>query len=211
MDYTSPAFERIYKDYLRQVANLDIGSLKDKLGVEVKGDDIMIPFFGKPHRISSTGIMGPDGKRPSHSVSVVLCKYLLLCPESEPEENDWISYKDFKDAAPFVEGFRNNAEIPIARNFSGKIEKLKRASEELGGVAPEVELSYQLPIRFDALPKVPILMLFNDEDEEFPAQCSLLFQRRAQGYLDMECLAIIGWTLSDYLLQAAEDSEGTLI
>lgn len=211
MDYTSPAFERIYKDYLRQVANIDIGSIEDKLGVEVKGNDVMVPFFGKPHRVSSKEIVGPNGRRPSHSVNVVLCKYLLLCPETEPEGNEWISYKDFKDAAPFIEGFRNNAERPIARNFSGKIEKLKKASDELRGYPPEMEFSYQLSVRFDALPKVPILALFNDEDEEFSSQCSLLFQRRAQGYLDMECLAIIGWVLSDYLIQVAGDSEGTLI
>jgi hypothetical protein len=50
---------------------------------------------------------------------------------------------------------------------------------------------------------VPLLLLFNDEDEDFPAQCSLLFQRRAEKFLDMECLAIIGWLLADSLTQAA--------
>jgi hypothetical protein len=39
---------------------------------------------------------------------------------------------------------------------------------------------------------VPILVLFNDADEEFPARCSVLFQRRAEHFLDAESLAVLG-------------------
>ncbi|MBW2248424.1 MAG: DUF3786 domain-containing protein, partial [Deltaproteobacteria bacterium] len=34
---------------------------------------------------------------------------------------------------------------------------------------------------------------------EFPAHCSILFERRAEKYLDAECLAILGMLLSVYL------------
>jgi hypothetical protein len=54
-------------------------------------------------------------------------------------------------------------------------------------------------MQFDALPKVPILLLFNDLDSEFPAQSSVLFERRASKYLDVECLAMAGWLFSEYL------------
>jgi hypothetical protein len=49
------------------------------------------------------------------------------------------------------------------------------------------------------LPKVPVLLLFDDVDEEFPAQCKVLFERRAEHYLDPECLAIIGRLLNNFL------------
>jgi hypothetical protein len=42
-------------------------------------------------------------------------------------------------------------------------------------------------------------MMFDDLDEEFPAQCSLLFQDRAPAYLDMECLAMLGMVLASWL------------
>jgi len=35
-------------------------------------------------------------------------------------------------------------------------------------------------------------MLYNDADDEFPATCSVLFERRAERYLDPECLAMVG-------------------
>jgi hypothetical protein len=42
-------------------------------------------------------------------------------------------------------------------------------------------------------------LLFNDAEEGFPAQCTLLFGQRAQNYLDMESLAILGGTLAHRL------------
>ena len=58
-------------------------------------------------------------------------------------------------------------------------------------------------MKLEALPRVPILLIFNDRDDDFPAQCSLLFEGRAGKYLDMECLAIAGWALSERLKQKA--------
>ncbi len=43
---------------------------------------------------------------------------------------------------------------------------------------------------------------FNDADDEFPAQSSVLFQRRAEKYLDPECLAIAGRLLFTYMKKA---------
>jgi len=199
----SKVFEQIYRDYLIKVSNIDLNRVKDRLGLRLDGGEAIIPFYGIPHRISAQGITGNQGRRPSHSVSVILCKYLLMCPETEPTESDWVTYKDFKDAAPFVGGFLNNAEKPIGRMFSGRLSDLRRLCGELSGRPAEVDISCDLALRFDALPKVPVLMLFNDRDEDFPAQCSLLFERRAEKYLDMECLAMTGWALSEWLRQKA--------
>jgi hypothetical protein len=58
-------------------------------------------------------------------------------------------------------------------------------------------------MQFFALPKVPVLMLFNDADEEFAARCAVLFERRAEKYLDMECLAMVGMLLFERLKMAA--------
>jgi hypothetical protein len=45
--------------------------------------------------------------------------------------------------------------------------------------------------------------LFNDKDDEFPAQCSVLFEKRAENYLDMECLAMLGMLFCEYLKSGA--------
>lgn len=198
----SPVFEKTYRDYLAQIAELDFNVIAEKLLIQANQDQLIIPFFGKPYRVSANNIIDPSGSRPDHSVSVLLSKYLLLCPKNHPKENDWVSYRDFKDAAPFAGAFVINVERPIAKHFSGRIADLGKACKSIGGSQQDIEISYELCMRFDALPKIPILLLFNDTDEEFPAQCKILFERRAEKYLDMECLAIVGMLLSHYLKNA---------
>jgi hypothetical protein len=47
-------------------------------------------------------------------------------------------------------------------------------------------------MQFEALPQIPVILLFNDADDEFPAQSSVLFERKAEKYLDPECLSMAG-------------------
>lgn len=56
--------------------------------------------------------------------------------------------------------------------FSGSLPDLEAAGRALGGRAPGLDVDYDLAVQFDALPRVPILMLYNEADEEFPASCS---------------------------------------
>jgi len=177
----------------------------------MEGDSILVPLFGQRYKISSGGIVGPSGKEPIHSVKVVLCQYLLHKPAAEADGGDWVSYKDLKDASPFVGGFQGNTEKAIAKNFAGRLGALRRACLQLGGKDPGLGWGYQLSMKFDPLPLIPILLLFNDADEEFPAQCLLLFERRAEKYLDMESMAILAWLLADYLNQSQGDMRTTVM
>jgi hypothetical protein len=200
----SKAFERIYRDYLGQLAAVDLRAAAEMLGGRADGEAAVMPFFGRPYRISAAGISDPSGSRPSHSVSVLLSKYLLMSPKNTPLDASWVSYKDFKDAGPFVGGFRNNAEVPLERAFGSNPAELQKRCGALGGVPASEDFPYEVAVRLPALPRIPILLLFNGADEEFPARCAMLFERRAEKYLDMECLAIAGWALSAYLLETPQ-------
>ena len=204
MTEKSSVFEETYTNYLAQICGLDFKKIADRLGAEIVGEELIIPFFGKPMRISAAGISKPSGSRPSFSMCVILSKYLLLCPDHDPAENDWVSFKDFKDSAPFAGAFFNYTEVPLAKYFSGRLKDLAAACRRIHSHPPAATFSYDLCMQFNALPKIPVLMLFNDADEEFPAQCAVLFERRAEEYLDMECLAMVGMLLFEYLKQAAD-------
>jgi Domain of unknown function (DUF3786) len=192
-------FKETYQNYLDQIGKIDLDSRVEKLGGRIEKDEMVLSFFGQPYRISSRGITDPSGKQPPMGISVVLCKYLLLCPDISYLDKEWVSYRDFKDTAPLVHSFVNHTERPIVRNFSNRLEDLTAACEKLGGRDPGLDLNYQLIMKLYPLPKVPVLLLFDDVDEEFPAQCKVLFESRAEHYLDPECLAIIGRLLNDFL------------
>jgi hypothetical protein len=200
----SSVFEETYASYLARIARLDFARIAGRLGAELSGEELIIRIFGKPYSISKQGIRDLSGKRPDFSVCVVLFKYLLLCPDHDPLEDDWVTFKDFKDAAPFAGAFVNYTEAPLADHFAGDLARLEAAARALNGHPPAADFPYDLSLQFSALPKVPVLVLFNDADEEFAARCAVLFERRAEKYLDMECLAMVGSLLFEQLKRAAD-------
>ncbi len=196
----APVFNKIIEDYLLQIATLNnttrIGEI---LGVTIEAGQYRIPHFHKRFVIGADKIADEKGSKPSHATSVILCKYILLCPEQPDYDKTLVTYKDFKDAAPYIGGFKNTAEHPIARHFEGGLANLEKKCLELGGRPFQTEVACQFAFRFQALPRVPLFLLFNDADEDFEAQCTLLFQKSAACYLDMECIAMLGATLASWL------------
>ena len=207
MDSKAPVFKKTYQDYLARVNKLDLQTVAQKTAALWDGKIVTLTLFGTPYRISGDGIMDPSGKEPAHSIKVVLCQYLLLHPSNHSNDTAWVSYKDFKDAAPLAHTFHIESEMGIAKTFESRLNALKKRCSSIGGYDCSEDLNYDLCIKFDALPKVPMLLLFNDADDEFPAQCLLLFERRAEQHLDMECLAILGRLLAEKLGGLPESSQ----
>jgi uncharacterized protein DUF3786 len=110
------------------------------------------------------------------------------------------TYREFKDAGPLTSYFTTNTHKIIETAFAGDIPALRKASESLGGVPYDDGSSHDISIKFYFLPKIPVLLRFNDRDPEFPAQCVILFRQSAEQYLDMECLSIGGTFLSGILI-----------
>jgi hypothetical protein len=193
------AFDQTLKAYLEEIRKCDISRKTEALGVDVSGDDIIIRFYDRQYRVRYSRVLDARGNDVIHAIRVILCRYLLMAPETTPFGSDWVAYKDFVDAAPFTGAFSEHAEHAIARNFSGRLESLIAAAKKMGGQVTKMDLAYDATIIFQCLPRVPVLLLFNDADEDFGARALILFERRAVRYLDVECLAMAGWLLSDEL------------
>lgn len=201
MNAKSHVFEKTYIEYLKQIAGMNFELLADVIGIEVEKGKITIPFFEKPYLVSDKDITDPSGKQPSFGECVVLCKYLLLCPDATPTKGDWVAYRDFKDAGPLTVFFANSVEKPLAEHFAGRLVELETSCKILGGFAPDIELTYDLCVQLNALPRVPVLLLYNDADDEFPAHCSILFKQGSDKFLDAESLAILGEIASKRLIK----------
>jgi hypothetical protein len=202
MTAKASVFEKTYEDYISQVAGIDFRSVEQPLGGQAQRGGIMIPLFGEFYQVSENGIADLFGNQPPLDVCVILCKYLLLCPAVTPHEKDWVSYRDLKNSGPLTVYFLNDVERAIADHFTGRLDALKEACRRGRGYPPDMDVSYDLSMQFDALPRVPVILLFNDADDEFPAKSSVLFERGAETYLDAECLAMAGRLLFTHLKNA---------
>jgi hypothetical protein len=203
----SPIFEKHHRDYLSQIGRIDLDRLPDLLGVERHGDEIAVPVFGVPYRVSADGIYDPRGAPADYGTGVILSRYLLQCPPTAPKGDRWRAFRDFQNAAPLLGYFSANVEQRIADHFRARLPSLAAASAALGVRRPALVLDYDFTGCFDPLPKVPVLLTFNDADAMFPVHCSVLFETRVEFYLDMECVAMIGALLAERLIGVSKQSQ----
>jgi hypothetical protein len=194
-------FEKTCQNYLIQIfSNLQHLSA-DRLGVSLRDNEIRVDLLDRTYTVSKDGIKNQSGERPSFDVCIILLKYLLTDRGNYSQDKNWCSYRDLKDSNPLIHYFTTNVENAFIREFSGDIDRLKKSCDLLGGKAAQEQFSRDISIQFSVLPRVPVLLLFNDKDEEFTATCSVLFERRAENYLDAECLAMAGIILFEFLLK----------
>lgn len=198
-------YNQTYHGYLEQLKTMRFEGKEDVLGITVAGDTVVVPYFGRPIRLTADGLADETGRRPDFSDCVVVCRYLIMCPRIEPMQNEWVAYRDFPDAGPLTVFWTDTVERPLARTFSRDVGALIKACNVMGGRLTDMQVACDLCRYFTPLPKMPLLLVFNDADDDFPASASLLFEKRASTYLDAESLAILGHALSRRLLAAAHD------
>ncbi len=206
MSQVNPVFEKNYHFYLEEIAKVDLDAIQDILGCRVEGDQVVVPFFGEEYRVAPSGITDASNQWPGYIVCVVLAKYILRCPAAAPAGDGWVSFKDFKATSHFtnINYFASDTEQAIVKGFGGRLAELAEACRQTGGVPHEDGMPYDLCMRFDALPRVSLLLLFNDWDDEFPAGGTVLFNKQAEAYLDPESLAVTSAYLAKRLNHICE-------
>jgi hypothetical protein len=207
MEKQNPIFEINYRDYLQQVKDVDLSPCAAVLDITVDAEKKTadIPFFDTTYRVSPFGVVNERGKRPDYGICVILLKYLLMCPQWVPAPKDWVTYRDFMDSGQTQDaGLSDYATRTISKRYAGNLGRLTAAAGVIGGIPPETEYPYDLSTVFTALPRLPILFLFNDADEQFPAQASILYERRAEYFLDAECRVMVDWYLLEHLKRAEQ-------
>ncbi len=83
-------FEKTYKDYLKQLSEIDCFAKAGMLGADISGENLIIPFYGEPYKVSDSGITDSNGRQANFSICVVLCKYIILCPEEISSNGQWV-------------------------------------------------------------------------------------------------------------------------
>lgn len=198
----SGVFEQTYQHYLARIGAIDYLARADLLGAESDGEALIIPFYDRLYSVSAHAIEGLDGAPAGDAVRVILGRYVLSCPDELPtQSNTWVTYREFADAAPLVSYFTSNTNKKIEAHFSSRAELLEKRCSQLGASLEE-NPAYAVSAGFLALPRIPVVLNFNDADELFPAVCSILYRQSAHYFLDMECLAMTGTLLAGKLLAA---------
>lgn len=203
MDQKNEVFSKTYNEYLDKLKVLNLPEIARNLNLKVSEHDVLVSILGTDYRISESGVFGLDGGKVDFEECIVIFKYLLMCPQEVPTETNWVAYHSFKNAQPLLHYFARETTKPIEDFFSGNLTMLEQLSKNIGGVVVTDNASYDLSIQFEVMPHVPLFLRFNDADEDFPAQCTILFLETIEKFLDMESVGILGALFAKQLIASS--------
>ncbi len=190
-----------YAQGRKQLEQLDLGRCEHVLGLGSRGEALVIPFYNETYNLSDGVFRDRNGRPPTDAVGLVLCRYLLNCPDAPLPDGRRLTFREMDGAGPLVSNFATNTNKLVTSAFGGDPSALEAAAGRMGGTPMEDGTGYDLAMVFSALPRVRVFLQFNAADDLFPAQCSLLFNGSAQRYLDMQALFILGTYLAGGLVR----------
>lgn len=176
-------------------------NLIDLLGLQKTGKGYRFDFFNRSILFNHQDFIDLSGEEVLPALKTVFCQYFLKGLQYKEESSGrLVTFREFSGAGPLYSRFTENTSKIIKQTFSNRLEALQKKCEALYSM-PVGKSSYDLSVRFKALPKVPVIFKFNDADEALPANSTLLFHDNAENYLDLKSLATIGTYLTGILIQ----------
>ena len=180
-----------------------------KFSLEADSGYLYLSYLNTPCRINRKdgGIekFVIDGWKACRSYSTVMTIYDLLCyhkGETAPSlQNQWCAVGNF-----VVTGITETGTFTkkYAAKLDGRLEELKAACEQLGGVIQKPMAGADLTCKFQATAFFPVLLQFWQGDDEFPAKLMILWDRNTDQFLHFETTFYLQGDLLERLLNAME-------
>jgi hypothetical protein len=99
----------------------------------------------------------------------------------------WISFQDLPDGRFYMNAFLKRAKEPLMKAFSGDPQKLKVLALRIFNASTMEFGDYSVLI--NALPKIPVVLVLWQGDDEFPAEGNILFNSGISSIFSAEDIA----------------------
>ncbi len=168
-------------------------------GYSYQREAFIVPFFGDAYEVlfPRGEVAGPGGTAAAEKEALIILHYLINADGAEVR-GQWVAYRDLPGARYHEPAFVAEVERPLSLGLAGKLEPLRRWAEK---EARLLDLPGDVALAWDVLPRVPLLLIFNEADEEFPASARMLFDVTAPNYLPTEDLSVLAETAAHRLLR----------
>jgi hypothetical protein len=184
-------------------------------GCEQGPDGIAVPYFGRPYAVTHpAGEVALPGGRAAHpSIAIVVLHYLMTADGAPPAEatasalDCWLTFRQLPDGLFYAQAFAGHAEGLLAERFGSNAADFSSAAAAVGGAiydaAPGGGLAPpDVAYRFQAFPRVAVMVQLWEGDEEFPGRVQMLFDAAVAHYLPTEDIAGVGDWLAHKLAHA---------
>ena len=149
----------------------------------------IVSFFEEGYRVAfPTGVVyRPDGSDAGGREALIILHYLIQA-DLTPVKEEWVAYRDLPGARYHEPAFVAEVERPLSLGLEGRLELFRGWSQRNARV---LDLPGDIAVAWEALPRIPLLVIFNEKDEEFPASARMLFDITASNHLPTEDLSVL--------------------
>ncbi len=183
--------EQAFEFLKGRLAHADFSVLARTSGAEHEAgppEALLLDFLGARHRVTRGDVEALQGEEPTVWVKIFLGIYVTRA-SGAPPTGEWAAYRELPNTVSKARSFEACGER-VAEGFRGRAGALDAACRGLGGVPVSfgsADRAYVLP----ALPRVGLLLLYWEAQEEFGARASFLVDRGVLAYLDQEALVFL--------------------
>ncbi|MEN8097933.1 MAG: DUF3786 domain-containing protein [Chloroflexota bacterium] len=136
-------------------------------------------------------------REPIDDSTLALILAYLSRSDGSPPCGQWISFRELDDGTFYHQAFQGYTGRPLVDHLANDLARLTATATEIGGRQSDLG---DISFIFDALPRVPILLIYWRGDDEFKASAKILFDRWANHHLPTDGCAVMGSTLVRLLI-----------
>jgi hypothetical protein len=189
---STSGYRQVAEEIEREAVKVDFKQAAEAVGgvYESAGgkEAIRLKMLNKTYEFYKEGLFENNEYSRDAWARIIICDYLRR-QSARPLSGELTDLGNFPHTASHVKAFQANAEKAIARAFEDNASGLKQLCLELGGIESLNKLKADYCFRLDLLPNVPLFLFLWSADDEFDADCKILFDRSAESHIDIEYLA----------------------
>lgn len=171
-----------------EVSKISFPEIAEGIGAKLKDDALILQCLGREFLISSDGEITTKGHITSW-VKILLLHYIKTSGKSDLS-GKWVSFSELKNGMLKSLTFKIECEDPLNIIFRKSIDKSDIVLTKLGAHRQNgFPTKYAWHIYL--LPKIPILILYWQDEDDFPSQTKILLDSTAESFLDVESLLFL--------------------
>jgi hypothetical protein len=129
-----------------------------------------------------------------------LLAYYFSTADGTPPAGSWIAFSELPDGHFYTQAFQGYTGHELAKAFGNQIDRFAAAAASLSGRRESLgDAAYA----FQVLPRVELLAVCWQGDEEFPPSFRILFDAAVSHYFSTDTCAIAGSALTRRLISAS--------
>ncbi len=180
--------EELIQSLREKMSTSDLSGIARDLGGEFRSGKLFIPCLGRQFEISQDGEIQTLGHI-TPWIRILLLHYINTHGKAELS-GKWVSFSELKSGMVKASSFLRECEEPLSEMLASGLESTAETLMKLGAVRTT---DFPAPYAWSLflLPKLPVIVLYWPEEDEFPSKVKVLFDQTADRFLDVESIIFL--------------------